>query len=532
MRITRTICVAVCAVLLVLGTAAPAFGFVWKGAPVKTGGRPSWHAAKANAKAAGTVRAAEAAGPDAFENDDAYNAPGVTALTLGVQTGVHNFYPNAGSTFDQDWFSFTAVAGQTYDMSTALEGASAVGDPIDQVPMALLDSAGNTLVDNYYKDWWGDPTTQIVWTAPASGTYYIVCWDYFDVFASEHHAIEYSLNASSLGTVATGTVGRIGGADRYEVAATLAKNEVGTYAGVTHIIIASGLEKAMADALSASGLAGTVDGPVLLVRADRAYLPAPTKAAIQACITDNPGATIQFHIVGGPASVPVALQKQLMLAASNHATIERISGADRYAVAANVAAHIRSHVGAGFTDLAFVVNGQNPTHFPDALAASPAAAGLRAPILLVKSTVIPPATAAALKFYPDRVVLGIPGKAIYQSLFDQLNNGTAEWVEGGTRDQVARTFVEYWEGTNTPTYTYTVTNKLTDALTAGCAPVLGYNFVLYVNADLDSDGFTPSSTESIVELRRAHSPALTIVGGEASVSPAVETRLNELVGNY
>jgi putative cell wall-binding protein len=535
MALTRVLRSIAFAVAILFATAAPACALSGR----VEGSVSGRYAPPSSAKS--LIRAQSVTGPDSYENDDTF--AGASTLVPGVVSGVHNFYnasppAETNGAHDVDYAKFTATAGRTYRISTTY-----VGMPVDtwwSSPMELVANDGGgwggygTLqVYSEYEDGMDASNSKICWTCPATGTYYVRVTDWYH----EYPDTQYTLLLEDMGSVAPGAVGRIGGADRYEVAAALAKNSSDTYAGVTKFVVASGLDKSMADALSASGLAGALNAPVILVRGDRAYLPAATKAAIQGAVAANPGATIQFHIVGGAASVPVALERQLKAAASNKATIQRIAGADRYAVAANVAADIRKHV-PSYLLTAFVTNGQNATYFSDALAASPAAAQLGTPILLVKSTAVPAATAAALKFYPNRVLVGTPDKAIYANSVGKAVLGAdfskGVWITGSSRDSIARHFAEFWEHqgwSEMPvTNHYTTANMLSDALTAGSSPRLRGNYILYVGKDLTSDGTVSYASDQFIQVHRLGQPQLTIIGGNGSVDVSVENRLKYLVG--
>jgi putative cell wall-binding protein len=536
MGAVRRICSLVCATVFLGAMAQPAFAV-----PLSPGDAP--RGLKQTPKlTTSRVHALAVTSPDSFENDDTF--AGASTLTPGVLSDVHNFFnasppAESNSKYDIDYMKFDATAGHTYRVQTQFAGMPDGDFWTAPIELVLNDGSGpggfgKILVYSEYKNGTDASNSEMCWTCPVSGTYFVRAGDWYQ----EYPDTQYRVLLDDLGRVATGSVSRIGGADRYEVAATLAQNSAGTYEGVTNFVIASGLDKSMADALSASGLAGALKAPVLLVRADRGYLPAPTLAAIQAAATYNHGATIQFHIVGGPASVPVGLERQLRAAASNKATIQRISGADRFAVSANVAADIRRHI-PSYLLTAFVTNGQNATYFSDALAASPAAAKLAAPILLVKSTVIPPATAAALKYYPNRVLIGTVNKAIYEASVAKAVLGAdyskGVWITGSNRASIARHFAEFWEWQNMSelpvTGHYTATNMLSDALTAGSSPKLGGNFILYVDKGLNADRMVSYASDQFFQGHRASAPVLTIIGGIGSVDAQVESRLNYLVGN-
>jgi len=534
MTLARIVRTAVCATALLCATAAPAYAF--QGMEGSVHGRFMPRSAELS-----TVRTQAVTGPDVYESDDTF--AGAITLEPGVTSAGHNFFnasPPAESNYetDVDYAKFTATAGHTYRLTTSYPNMPAGSYWTSPMEIIVDDGLGwggygTMQVYSEYENSMDDSGSKIHWTCPADGTYYVRVSDWYD----EYPETEYDLLLEDLGSVTPGTVSRIAGADRYKTAAKLATNSSGTFAGVTKFVIASGLDKSMPDAMTASGLAGALGAPVLLIRPDLSYLPSPTKAAIQSAVSANRGATIQFHIVGGSASVPVALERQLKSAASGKATVERIAGPDRYATSAAVAAHIRKHV-PEYLLTAFVVNGENPAFFSDALTVSPVAARLSAPILLVRSKSVPAATATALKYYPNRILVGSENKAIYANSVGKAVLGAdfskGPWITGWSRAAIARHFAEFWEYQGWEELPvsghYTAASSLADALTAGSAPRLSGNYLLFVDKTLTSDGTVAYPTDQFVQVHRLISPALTIVGGTAAVDSRVETRLKFLVG--
>lgn len=98
------------------------------------------------------------ANADAYEGDDTFSA--ATTISLG-QTQTHNF----STVSDADWVKFAAQAGKTYILRTFNLGAS--GDTY----LYLYGTDGTTLLASN-DDYAGRLASQVIWTAPASGTYY------------------------------------------------------------------------------------------------------------------------------------------------------------------------------------------------------------------------------------------------------------------------------------------------------------------------------------------------------------------------
>ena len=124
------------------------------------------------------------------------------------------------------------------------------------------------------------------------------------------------------------TVVRIGGRDRYETSALVAKT-IKSKRSTPTVVVAGG--DGLADALGASGPASALRQPIVLTQATR--LTPVTAAALKSI-----GAT-QARIVGGTAVVGSAVQAELTAAG---VTPIRLAGANRYESSAAVAAFYRA----------------------------------------------------------------------------------------------------------------------------------------------------------------------------------------------
>jgi putative cell wall-binding protein len=183
---------------------------------------------------------------------------------------------------------------------------------------------------------------------------------------------------------------RVQGADRYGTSAAASK--VAFPDGSPAAVVASGED--WPDALSASALAGALQGPVLL--SARTMLPASVAREIERL-----GAR-SVVVVGGPSAVSTSVVEALK-AVPGVSSVRRIAGRDRYETARAVAEEASRLAGA--PDAAFVCTGEN---FPDALAAAPLAYASRWPVLLTQAeTLSAEASAALVATRPERVyVLG------------------------------------------------------------------------------------------------------------------------------
>jgi hypothetical protein len=97
---------------------------------------------------------------DFYEPDD--NAGTASTINLG-QTQTHNFDLMG----DQDLIKFTAEAGKTYRLTTSIFGVSA------DTYLYLYDTNGQTLLASN-DDYNNSLASQIIWTAPQNGTYYVM----------------------------------------------------------------------------------------------------------------------------------------------------------------------------------------------------------------------------------------------------------------------------------------------------------------------------------------------------------------------
>ncbi|MEK5444538.1 cell wall-binding repeat-containing protein [Fredinandcohnia sp. FSL W7-1320] len=192
-------------------------------------------------------------------------------------------------------------------------------------------------------------------------------------------------------------VTRINGEDRFEVAANVAKQLPGNKKAV----IADGLN--FPDALAISPYASQNKIPILLTRPKA--MPQATKQTLSSL-----GITSTI-VVGGEASVSKTVYGQLP-------TPMRISGEDRYEVAANIIRQLKLPTGK-----AYLSTGAT---FADALTGSVLAAKENAPILLTRSDKIPDPTRKIIseRKISNYVVLGGLG-SIPQKIVAQLSGKLA-----------------------------------------------------------------------------------------------------------
>jgi len=207
---------------------------------------------------------------------------------------------------------------------------------------------------------------------------------------------------------------RIAGLDRYATAATVA--QASTTANNANIILVSG--ENFPDGLAAAGLSGAAGAPILLTMADS--LPSVTANAL--AIIFGSAATKTVHIIGGVDAVSAEVAAQVTALGY---TVNRVSGADRYATAAAIATLQASLVTIGSSSVAgvsyktaIVATG---TNFKDALAAGTLANNLKVPILLTKTDELPAATSTSLTTLGiGRVIIMGGTSAVSQEVEDAI----------------------------------------------------------------------------------------------------------------
>jgi putative cell wall-binding protein len=228
---------------------------------------------------------------------------------------------------------------------------------------------------------------------------------------------------------------------------------------------------------------------------------------------------LSIHIVGGPASVTPGHVAVLRA----YGTIDRIGGADRYAVAAGVAARMRSVLRGAYPRTALVANGNMAAYFFNALAASPVAAKGHFPILLVKNGSVPPATASALGSYATRYVIG-DSSAVNATAYAQAG-GTSR-LGGADRFAVAVSVAEHFTAGGPLTWNHVgVAARLPDALTGGASLGLLGGPILFIDPSS-----LPVATGDTLAAHKGAIQTLYLLGGTSSITPAAEAQIRARLG--
>ena len=213
---------------------------------------------------------------------------------------------------------------------------------------------------------------------------------------------------------------RIAGMNRYETAYEIAKL---TYKTSDTVIIVRGDSvdgvPQVVDGLTAGGLAGVKNAPILLVERNR--VPDATKSAIKDLKPKN------AVIIGGTAAVSAGVESELR---NEGLGIQRISGANRVATAAEVA----KAMGSAKDHTGIIVDSRAEV---DSLLAGPLA-NKGHPILMVNNGQIPTETKEAIKSLGIQKLIIVGGTGVVSNTVEkELNNLPGVKVEarfgGGNR---------------------------------------------------------------------------------------------------
>jgi putative cell wall-binding protein len=202
------------------------------------------------------------------------------------------------------------------------------------------------------------------------------------------------------------------------------------------------------------------------------------------------------------------------------ASVQRISGADRFATAVEVSKGFSPGVG-----VVYIAVGSN---FPDALAAAPAASLGGGPLLLTQKDVLPEVVKAELsRLQPQKIVVVGGPDAISNSVFNDLAGRTTaiERLAGADRFDTGRKIVRSAFGAGAPGAYIATGANFPDALSAaGAAGSRGLPVILVSGLASGVDEATASL------IRDLGITSLKIVGGTATISSGVEAALSRIAG--
>ncbi len=323
------------------------------------------------------------------------------------------------------------------------------------------------------------------------GTYYVKAQDLTNINNGERYDL-----LAYVTEVPEGSLFIREGSDRYETAARIAmQSRANGYA--ENIVLASGED--FPDALSGAPLAYHLDAELLLTQKDK--LPKSTEQALKDFKTKN------VTIIGGTGAISEEVENYLETKLDIN--VDRISGKDRYATAAAVAAELPQ------SDKAVVAYGKN---FPDALSISPYAAKNKMPILLTETNSVPEATEEALKSYKETIAVGGTG-VISEDVLEDLP--TAERLSGKNRYSTSVAITEYFDWER-PAANIATGAGYADALSGSLfSAKLGAPLLLTTKNHLD-----PSTKEY---LENNHKYKYNLLGGEGAISSSVYDDVIDLI---
>ncbi|MGD6803421.1 cell wall-binding repeat-containing protein [Rossellomorea aquimaris] len=213
--------------------------------------------------------------------------------------------------------------------------------------------------------------------------------------ASDHDPVLASISFEE--EVQAPVVDRISGDDRYQTAIEVSKKG---WDSAETVVIARGDE--FPDALSGAPLAYKLDAPILLT--GNGFMSKEVREEIKRL-----GAK-KAVILGGTGAVSSYVDYQIN---GLGVKTERISGADRFETAANIAARL-----GGSPEKAVIANART---FADALSAASYAAQNGYPIILSEQDMMPEASTKAIKWIDKQIVVG-GESAINTKLFNSLSD--------------------------------------------------------------------------------------------------------------
>lgn len=314
---------------------------------------------------------------------------------------------------------------------------------------------------------------------------------------------------------------RTGGSTRYDVTRSTAMAAYPAWTGVKHVVLASGEDRAQPDALTAAGLAGVLDAPLMLVP----Y--ANLNGAIGAAVAGMP-AGVAVHVVGGPNSVSDATLKQLA-ALGNVKSVDRISGANRYSTAAAVAMRMKSEViaqGKPWVDASIITNGNMPNAMFDALTASAISSHNFYPVLLVKDAAVPAETSQTLADLglSRRYIIG-GTTSVKENVRVALGISPANRISGPDRYSTAtaaatRAKAEGWLSNTVIGFAA----KVPDAATGGAFMGKNDGALIYVTPTA-----VPGATAAFLSASSNTATRGEVFGGTTSVPLSVQTQLQRLM---
>jgi putative cell wall-binding protein len=400
---------------------------------------------------------------------------------------------------------FRLVRGPYWDVATSVtfDGWAYVTFPYDPAKLHGLEK--NLKLFHWKNNGWEDVTWSI---------------DYV------HHTITGRTDSFSPFAIVeplaavTGTAG----SDRYTTAVLTARRAYDpkgdrTWPTISHVVIASGEDRAAADPLAAAGLCNLYNAPLLLVKSGS--VPAEVAAALKEIAANN-GGSLKVHIVGGPASLPETRVTDIRRQVPGAAFDRVLSTGSRYDMAAAIAKRIFAEKAAKPTTV-LGANGADPAKFFDALALSSVSAAKGFPILLVSANGVPAQTADALRTTgATEVIIGGGPRTVSDGVVASLN--ATRWAGAdrySTATTVAQRAIDRGWLTDDEV---SIAAKLPDALTGGSATGKLGGVLL-----LTDPSHLPWSTGDWLSAPNRSVLHWAVIGGPTSVDASVRADLEKLL---
>ena len=291
---------------------------------------------------------------------------------------------------------------------------------------------------------------------------------------------------------------RIGGDDRYDVAANVSD----TFAAPPQEIVYVVSGEVFADALAAGPIAYADNAPILLTEGDEL-----SAAAEDQLVRLSPALV---RVVGGTSTIRTAVLRRIEEVTG--AEVERVAGVDRYDLAAGLLTE------RGPVDTVFLVSGEV---FSDALSAGPAAALVDGAIALTRDDALPEATAAALLAADPARVIAVGGPVTINSevlweLGDLLPDADVSRIRGNNRYDVSINVAqEFWQSGATTAFLASG-EKYPDALSGTPAAGVHRAPILLTKAECHPYETVRALTSLSPDLR-------VVLGGKLSASDAEDS---------
>lgn len=312
---------------------------------------------------------------------------------------------------------------------------------------------------------------------------------------------------------------RIALGDRYSTAAAISKSSYPSAGSASVAVVVNGTDEKFADALTASALGGTANGPVLLTYSGS--LPAATKTELGRL---KPA---KVFVIGGTGSVTDAVLDGVKSAAGT-TNVVRLGGLNRYEVAANVAREIAKT--SPTPTKVMIASGEM---WPDSAIAAVAAAISKRPLLLVSGRSMPSATADALEELKVTETAVYGGEAtIANSVIAQLCALTGEAAPtkrfgvGSNRYEEAAASADWCVATfgATRSIVYVASGEVfPDSVTGGVLAARNKHPLL-----LTSGAAPANPTAAWLTANKSSISTVTVLGGWGSVSDGCAASLGSL----